>query len=605
MKKAKFDKQPITIGCLSFFKDNLFLVMGIIFVISLCMYGIMGVFGFSAFPDEFGYWTPAAAMLGYDWSSITSLGSYYSYGYSVILVAVLAIFKDSIVTYRAAVIVNLVLQCIAIPMIYRILTNLFPTEHKNTRAAISIASVLYPAWVFYTQTTMAESLLFFLFVLTSYVMMKFTEKPGAIRGIILAVLLVYCYFVHMRCLGIIGAGVLTIIIWLFSKKKSGIGKKAWLIPVLIIALFAASFIIKGFVIDRLYSEASRDMLNWNDYTSIPGRLLQIVTGNGFKYLLQDIAGKLLYLGLATYGIGYFGIVSLCTHFVVSAGNVIHKKSTDKDIFWIFLFLATLAQFMVALVYLNGASAPSNSRLDIFLHGRYIDFYLPILIGIGLMEMISCKNLIPVSVATFVLYIIFYFVARNVIAVNDTQMSNAHGFTMIGMSYMLTASPEPDVLGYLLKETLLSGGLTIAVLAIVILYRRIKQGTILVIVIAIQVILSLNACNHYIFPYQGYIYGDILIGEKLKDLREEFPERNIIYSHEGGPQYIELVQFTDRDAHIDVLNGKEQYIDVTPYFSADNMFIMSENSVHLEEAQNFYDGYWQIAHLYIFYMKSEG
>ena len=86
--------------------------MGIILVMALCMYGIMGVFGFSAFPDEFGYWTPAAAMLGYDWSSITSLGSYYSYGYSAVLVFVLAIFKDPIVTYRAAVIVNLILQCI-------------------------------------------------------------------------------------------------------------------------------------------------------------------------------------------------------------------------------------------------------------------------------------------------------------------------------------------------------------------------------------------------------------------------------------------------------------------------------------------------------------
>ena len=602
MKRIKFDKQPISIGCFSFIKDNVYLVIGIILVVSLCMYGIMGVFGFSAFPDEFGYWTPAAAMLGYDWSSITSLGSYYSYGYSAVLVIILALFKDPIVTYRAAVIVNLLLQCIAIPMLYRILTGLFPSEHKNTKAVIAIASILYPAWVFYTQTTMAEGLLYFLFVLASYLMMIFTEKPNALKGFFLAVVLVYCYFVHMRCLGVIGAGILTIIIWLFSKRKNGIGKKAWLIPLLIIVLFGVSFIIKSFVIDNLYSSASKDMLSWNDYTSVPERLLRMVTGDGLKYLLQDIAGKLLYIGLATYGIGYFGIFSLCKHFVSSARNIISKKSTDKDIFWVFLFLATFAQFMVALLYLNGAASPENTRLDIYLHGRYIDFFLPILIGIGLEEMISGKGIIPAGIITIVLYGAFYLVARSVIANNYTQMSNAHGFTMIGMSYMLTHSPEPDVLGYLVKETVLGTALTLAVIAAILLYRKFRQVTILIIVLIIQVVLGLNACNHYIFPYQDYIYGDILIGEKLKELRAEYPERTVIYSHEGGPQYIELVQFADRQAHIEVLNGKDEYIDIQPYLSENNMIILSEFSQHIEEAQEYYNGRWLIAHLYIFYMK---
>ena len=53
------------------------------------MYGIFAIIGFSAFPDEFGYWSVAAAILGYDWSSITGLGPYYSYGYSVLLTPIL------------------------------------------------------------------------------------------------------------------------------------------------------------------------------------------------------------------------------------------------------------------------------------------------------------------------------------------------------------------------------------------------------------------------------------------------------------------------------------------------------------------------------------
>lgn len=56
-------------------------------VILLCFYGfgIGSIYGFSIFPDEFAYWAYAAGMSGYDWSDITSLGSYYSYGYSLVL----------------------------------------------------------------------------------------------------------------------------------------------------------------------------------------------------------------------------------------------------------------------------------------------------------------------------------------------------------------------------------------------------------------------------------------------------------------------------------------------------------------------------------------
>ena len=202
MRKAKLDKQPVS-GCLSFLKENILLVLGIVIAISFCMYGITGVYGFSAFPDEFGYWAPAAALLGYDWSEISSLGSYYSYGYSVLLIGILALFKGSISAYRAAVIVNLLLQCASILILYNILIRIAQTEKNNTRAIIAIISALYPAWVFYTQTTMAESLLYFLFVLTSLLIIRFFEKPGIVRGLVFVAVLVYCYFVHMRCIGLI------------------------------------------------------------------------------------------------------------------------------------------------------------------------------------------------------------------------------------------------------------------------------------------------------------------------------------------------------------------------------------------------------------------
>ena len=356
MNKRKLDKQPFA-GCLSLLKENILLVAGIVITFSLCMYSILGVFGFSAYPDEFGYWSPAAAILGYDWSAITSLGSFYSYGYSILLVPILSFFDGAINTYRAAVSLNLILQCISIPLIYCILINVFPADNRNIAKISAVISVLYPAWVFYTQTTMAESLLSFLFVLSAYLMLLFFEKPSVLKGFFCALVLMYCYFVHMRCLGTIAAGVLTLIIWLFSQRKSNnknkIGKKVWLIPVIIVVLFVASFTIKSFVIDNLYHSAGKDMLSWNDYSSVPHRILRTFTDGGVKYLFQDVCGKLLYLGLATYGTAYFGIYFYAKNFASVIKKIKRREYTHCDFLKLYLFLATFAQFMVALIYLNG------------------------------------------------------------------------------------------------------------------------------------------------------------------------------------------------------------------------------------------------------------
>ena len=61
-----------------------YFVLFSILILSVCMYGIYSIVGFSYYPDEFGYWSSAAVNIGYDWSEVASLGSYYSFGYSLI-----------------------------------------------------------------------------------------------------------------------------------------------------------------------------------------------------------------------------------------------------------------------------------------------------------------------------------------------------------------------------------------------------------------------------------------------------------------------------------------------------------------------------------------
>ena len=83
-----------------------------IFILILFFYLISyigKIYGFVFFPDEFGYWFYAAKAAGYDWSNIVSLGSYYSFGYSLILTPVFLACSNAVTAYRTAVVINFIL----------------------------------------------------------------------------------------------------------------------------------------------------------------------------------------------------------------------------------------------------------------------------------------------------------------------------------------------------------------------------------------------------------------------------------------------------------------------------------------------------------------
>jgi hypothetical protein len=217
-------------------------------------------------------------------------------------------------------------------------------------------------------------------------------------------------------------------------------------------------------------------------------------------------------------------------------------------------------------------------------------------------MISCKKFFAGIMAVAAVYGILFYVARGVIANSRTGMNEYHGLIMIGMSYFLGENTFTDSYSFLLKESLLRFLLTVGVFLIVFLFRKLKQESILLLILVIEVVISFNACNNFIFTKQEHIYGDIALGQELKEIRALYPDRRIIYVFEGGIQYIELVQFTDRDAHIEAINAEYDKIDISECLNENSMLILAETSEYLQAADDFYDGSrWQ-GHLYIFYMK---
>ena len=587
--------------CFLLLKNNIFLLLGMSIAVAICMYGILGIFGFSAFPDEFGYWSPAAAILGYDWSEITGLGSYYSYGYSALLVPILLLFHNAITTYRAAIVLNLVLQCLSMVLLFLIARELFPKENRNVLAIIAAIAALYPAWMFYVNTTMAEALLYFGLILSIYLMFRFVKKPGVLFGILYAILLVYLYMVHMRCIGTIAAGLITIIIWAVARTKNHTrkGYRIWILIALVIALFAGTFLLKDKIIQILYHRTSSDILSWNDYSGLAYRIKKIISLQGFTYLVKDICGKVLYLGLATFGTAYFGIALCVRKFVSSFVRIRKRKASYTDFLWIYILLIIVFQFLVALVYLNGASAPEADRLDNFLHGRYIDFFIPILFVLGFEEMLSGEKTYLGMAIVLLMYLGLGFVAYRVIAENNLFMRNAHGFTMVGMSYFIEY-PFTDTFAFFRKELLLQIGLTFVGDLIIIMCRRFRQRLLVALFLIIQVSLGVVACTKFIFLNQSYIYEDVRLADVLNDVTDMYPDKKVVHIYEGEVPYIQLVQFGSRDTDIQVVNGDEVDVDINEYLRDDTILITCECQDYAQQVRDYYDEEWMLGHLRLYY-----
>lgn len=103
-----------------FVGKNRYAVFFMVLLFCFFQFSIQKLYGFSIYPDEFSYWAYAAAASGYDWSEVISLGSFYSYGYSILLFPVFLLCKNPVTAYRTAVALNFILLGLSYLLLVRI-----------------------------------------------------------------------------------------------------------------------------------------------------------------------------------------------------------------------------------------------------------------------------------------------------------------------------------------------------------------------------------------------------------------------------------------------------------------------------------------------------
>ncbi|MBR5577654.1 MAG: glycosyltransferase family 39 protein [Lachnospiraceae bacterium] len=526
-------------------ENKAYTVLFVLIIFAIFQYAIERIYVFFLYPDEFGYWSSAATILGWDWKEVASLGSYYSFGYSIWLLPILKFITGAPGTYRGAILVNLLLMYLSFFLVTKIAERIIPKAEKKTHILLSELIILFPSWIFHLQFTATECVLFFLFVAITYLMILFLEKPKLQWGVLLALVSGYGFMVHMRFVGVVVAFAATIVLWGVLQSKNR--KKLIVLGLALMAVCVLAFFLKNIITNVVYGAAGKEMLNWNDFGGQLGKFAFILTPKGFLALCVNFSGKLLYMGASSMGAFYYWLL-WCFHEVIKIFRSLKQEQEIKaeSFLAVFLFLAVFAEIGIASIY-----SVKNAELDWNVYGRYSEFVLPVVMIFGMGWLYKQKDKFSKAVFALCCHTIVSMVC--LISFLDTSLQEVRGYMSVGLSLLLR---QDEVIPpfYLLGAWCL-GAVLIYLWAICLnmLEKNKGRSWVIALLIAGEIFLGLQASHKYIYPVNEYMGEELALGEFLL---EEMPEAEILYLREDRVQWIDMIQMQLRERSIDVVELEE-------------------------------------------------
>lgn len=533
------------------------------------------IYGFLLLPDEYAYWSYAAWAAGYDWSDITSLGSYFSYGYAILLFPIFKLCKDAVVAYRAAVWCNYILLIVAYMVLNRMIRKMIPDE-KTPVELFAACTILVPWNLFYAQTTMTETLLVFLYVASGYLLLRYLETDRTSVLCLLLLTLAYTYTVHMRTIGILLSAltVLTIhILWRGKRRHLPL-----IFGITALALLAAAY-VKNYSLEYVYGGISPALAADNDYSGQLAKIRYICTGEGFRDLAVTVLGGIMYLGLATFGLFYWGIYALLRDVLHLLRDPAGRWTARKEMS-LFLFLTVAAQIMIASIYLL-----QRGEVDDYTYGRYSELIVPCVMTVGFAALwrARTRRILTVSVLAALLHIgVILLVVRQIAYTGSEQYM---GYFMVGISYLYRAASY--TVGrfyggaYLICELLTA----CAVILIVLCRSRAGRRYLLLTAAVVELALAVHADNLYLTPFKNAAFRDTRVADKLFMLDDG--DRDIVYMDDGERAYIGILQFMARDMDIRIMESREKPGDYHGELSPADILIFAYDDPN---AQGWMDAY---------------
>lgn len=357
-------------------KEHTIQVVSALIILMLCSLNIRHLDYVRIINDEFGYWAHAISAVGYDWSDLIAETPYYSWGYSLWLIPIVAILPTPELWYKAAIMLNVLFLIASYFLCVNCGKRLFPKADMPLISIVSLLTIIYPGNVIYAQATWTESLLYVLMWLETYLIISLDEK-FKLRSFLGAVaILAYMYAVHARSIGIIIAGIIFLTIIIVKHKKN---MGYWILMLLSLALgYFVVEVVKNYNLEVLWNHSQASNLNnvaLNKET-VEGYLNKIT--NQTLLTLGSLGGKYIYLIVAT---GLTLPVAVGLTIKETVRNVKEKKIFDECI---------LGKWwgIVSMTFMWGVCSLQMNywefRKDIIVYGRYMENAIGPVLFMGIM-----------------------------------------------------------------------------------------------------------------------------------------------------------------------------------------------------------------------------
>ena len=552
-------------------------ILFVILIFCIACQCISKSYGFYFPADEFGYWFYAARFAGYEWSDIASLSSYYSYGYSLVLFPVFLICKNGVTAYRVALLANFMLLAM----------DLFILQKLGDRVSpfCAAAAVFYPTWIFYAGTTFAEILLVTLYIVICRLVLKYLKTDQNSFMALLLIAMFYMYFVHMRAVGVLLSGIVTLVVYDLCNGRKRV-KYLLLLMLCAVLLFAVGMMIKKYWTNMIYGGASDELGNASDYVGQIEKLIYIFTPKGFSDLMISVAGKVLYLGLASFGIAYLGIG-------YTLSRVIRLKADRTNYFYLFVLLSTSAAVMISAIY-----TVYPGRVDTLAYGRYQEYVMPVLIMAGIRKLREEKQSVKKVVRRIFLILVSEAAMTGLVTVSlrANGQTAFFGNTICGISWLYNPQKFEPVSFYW-RAYLAGAALTVfTCMGIWWTGSQRKREVFLVLLVAVQVAAGIRLSAMYMDDSRLGCLRDTYVAQKIQELNPG-NKREIFYST-GGESFgnISILQFMMRDTTIHIVKG-----DFDPgHQSAEDLLLIDYRSSQAQTLEKTHDRHFANGHFILYY-----
>lgn len=519
-----------------------FHIIAAIIIFGIGSYQLRNISGMTMYPDEFGYWANAAHWLGFDWSEVVSLQSYYSFGYSLLLWPFLACMKNPALMYQAAVLLNIIIIFFHAVVLYQVAKEL-REDGKNPQWLFCLMAACYPSLLFYMQFTMTESLLNLLFIVSIWLLVKYGKTQRMQYGIFFMIMLVYSYFVHMRTVGILAAGILILPVCVIQRNIKEKQQRRKLYAILTGIILGGILLvllgngIKEGLQTNLYQNTDPEFLKGNDYSGQIGKMKALFQAEGVKNFFISCIGKIFYLGVSTLGTFYFGIWHLIKHL-------------RKRPIYLFILSAIVFTFGITAVYML-----HGGRADTYLYGRYNEVFVPVVVYLGLHEME--RNRFTGRIVLLITVLQGGMAVLLTCWMKGADPGNYQGYFTVGFSYVLQEK-MPGISDYVVYPYIAGSIITLLLALVTGLFIRKKKILVwyLVLFIGLFGYTAVSAGGKYLYDHSMDTADDMELVEAVKE-RIQKDDTVLFLLSESDAHYVDIIQFCLREHPLRVVDEEAE------------------------------------------------